>query len=481
MKSLLFLSLFTSVFLSSIASAQSGQIYPFQYFEHLPVQFDPGDSRVFPGVRASIQSSELNLDTTNVLYLAPKKAKVAVTSFVREEFAACQEVRNESVLSVELSNIYKDVVATYRAKAAFALELTTDVTNAKRSCKNALIAKSPDAVEICRLSKSLAELEAQEAESMSSTLKELNDLRDAASVRMDEYGNQYGGSAGAIVELWDKSELEEVKQRNPGKVVQIVPMGEIMFDFTADIEKDSALGVATPRRSALGFSLQGQSTTTAQTGGTPQAVTQVKTGESTALLISLSRLGACSEEGLERMGTFVYNYDTYGYIKGEASYNRHEFRKRLKTESTKKGFFTTKTSRKIIDEMTNSQEIKIAAYGDDAVSQAEMERRLKESLEKDILSEIAKRTTVDTLATDMNTPVQSPTAGATVAGDALLKCPDWRCQIGGYVLKTAAEIWGKGTTEDAFEQNWNSTYTNKWSSTTIHAGDGSSSALIKFK
>jgi len=475
-------TIFISLFWSAQASSgESGQIYPFQYFEGLPVPFDPGESQVFPGVRASIQNSELDVETTNVLYIAPKKAKVAVTSFVTEEFAACQEVRNDSVVTAELSNIYNDIVDTYRTQASWELELTRDVVHAKRSCKEALVAKQADANDLCALAKSLSQLAAEGAQDLNSSLKELNNIRDSIALRMDTYGHQYGGTAGAIVELWDQTEVEKVRQLNPGKEVHVVPMRDIMFDFSADVEKESVIGHVIPRRSALSFSLQGQTRKTSDVGGSPEAITQIKTGQSTALGITLSRLGACSHAGLERLGTFVYNFDTYGYIKGEASYKRSEFYKRLKKTATEKGFFTTKTSRKLIEDMVSSQEISITAFGDDMVSQAEMEKRLRESLENDMLAEMAKRVTTDTLAADFSGALQAPTPGAVAAGDALLKCPDWRCQVGGYVLKTAAEIWGSGATDESFEKNWSATYTNKWSSTTIHTAHGSSSALVKFK
>jgi len=231
----------SSIFTAAGAYAQGGQIYPFQYFESLPTSFEPGSSRVYPGVIASINSAELNVNPTNVLYVAPKKAKVAVTAFAANEFAGCQEVRNDSIVSDELSAIFKTTVDTLRVDSEFVLELATEETKAKRACKDAIVSRSSQKDELCKISRDLSELRAQSSEDLTPTLTKLNTIRDTVATRLDTYGNQLGGTAGAVVELWDKAEIEEVRSLNPGKIVQVVPLKNVTFNFEAGWEKNSAL------------------------------------------------------------------------------------------------------------------------------------------------------------------------------------------------------------------------------------------------
>ncbi len=463
-----------AIFTASGVKAQEGAVYPFKFAESLATSYDQGTSEVYPGVIASINNAELKVNPTNTLFVAPKRAKVAVASFAANEFSGCQEIKNDSIVTDELSAAFLDESKNLRQQSAWILELETDVLKAKRECKEAVLARSPEKTEICAVSKELSDLRSSSSEEILPTLKKINEIRDIVSTRLDTYGNQYGGTATAIVELWDRAEIDDVKQRNPDKNVLVVPIRDVSFNFIAGLEKNSALGEVIPRRNVLGFSLPSEAVKSDSAGGSPQAVTSVKTGKSTALLLSLSRLGACSKEDLIRAGTFNYKYDTFGYIRGEATYNKFDFYKRVKTKTTKNGFFTTKTTQSVVEEATQSESLRIAAMGDDLVSKNEMRERLLKAVEKRIMGEIATQVTSETSLE------AAPKPGASSAGDALLKCPDWRCQVGGYVLKTAADIWGKGTTEDAFEKKWNYDISEKWSETTMHTEDGSSSAEIRF-
>jgi hypothetical protein len=476
----------TSLFIAStmgsqyLAAQDAGLVLPFQYFESVPISFDPGGSHVFPGVRASISNAELKVRPTDLLFIAPKKAKVEVTSFAANEFAGCAEVKNDSVAADELSAVYRETVEILKNDSIFLVELNKDELEAKRACKKAIVDRSPDKNTLCEISRDLGKLRAESSQDLTPTLEKLNGIRETVSKRLDTYGSQLGGFAGAVVELWDKAELEDVRTRNPGKSVQVVPFQDITFDFVAGEEKNGALSQEIPRRGALGFSLQGETVRTDQEGGTAQAVTKIKTGESTAIGIVLSRLGACSGTEFARFGTFSYNFDTYGHIRGEASYNRYDYYRLVKKNSTKNGFFTTKTSRSVAEEMIKNEAMKISAFGDDEVSKEEMRDRLQKAVEKKIVDQMATRATSDVTPSVNATELTAPPAGADVAGDNLLKCPDWRCQVGGYVLKTAASIWGKGATEDSFMQNWNFTVNETWSETTMFQAQGSSSAKIRF-
>lgn len=471
-----------SLLLSPAARSQSAQVYPFQYFESLNVSFDAASSRVYPGVHTDLNGTDgLQVRPSNVLYVAPRKAKVGVTAFGANEFAGCAEVQNDSVVADELSSIFKEKTDQYKLDTSFTTEVQAKEIEAKRSCLAAMEAGAANAKSLCDLAKNYSSLRISSSESYASTLKELNEIREIVAKQLETYGNQYGGFATATVELWDKQEIDEVKAANPGKVVQIVPLkDEILFDFVPGLEKNSELGEVIPRRNALGFSLQGQSTRTDATGGSKEAVTQVKTGESTALGITLSRLGACSTADLKRAGTFNYKYDTFGYIRGEVSYNRFEFYKKVAKTKTKNGFFSTKTSSSVLEEMKKEQTLIISAMGDDKVAIEEMQERLEKITSESLLDLVATRSTTDVALGAELPSLEAPKAGADVAGDNLLKCPDWRCQVGGYVLKTAAAIFGQGATEASFERNWNFQDTTKYSETTLHQASGSSSAVISW-
>src|SRR5690349_16807781 len=100
-----------SMLLTSPGFSQSVQVYPFQYFDSRSVSFDAVSSRVYPGVQANINSTNgLHVTPSNVLYVAPRKAKVGVTAFGANEFAGCAEVQNDSVVADELSAIFKEKV-----------------------------------------------------------------------------------------------------------------------------------------------------------------------------------------------------------------------------------------------------------------------------------------------------------------------------------------------------------------------------------
>jgi hypothetical protein len=389
--------------------------------------------------------------------------------------ANCQALQSDKSVETTLAKVYESKAKVLESDQEFLVMLQKDEKAQNELCLQAMKTAAANKGEVCQLAKEYRQMRQDfTAESITPQIQELDTIRDSVSKRISEYGTQYGGYAGAIVELFDAAELDEVRQLNPGKAVQVVPIKNVVFSFNAGIEADAALGIATPRQTALGYYLQGESVTT-EPGGTKQAVTKLKSGQSVSLGIKLSTIGACQEQDL-RTANFNYSYDTFAYVRGTVSYNKYDFYQKIKKRSTKGGFFTTKDVYSVSEESKQTETIKIAAVSTDETIKKDMEANMLKMLEQRLTGEIADKVTADAPA------LKAPGNGADAFGDALLKCPDYHCQIGGYVLKGLSKTFGNEKTEENARLVWDKKFDENWSETTVfEADDGASSASIVFK
>ncbi len=465
--------------LSSPLFAQN-LILPFKYAEELTPAYNSAGSVVYPGAAAGIgTNTELNVHPVQTLFVAPKRSKVQLGAIVRSPGANCQAFEKDKLVETSLSDVYANKVKMLSEDDAFLLELKDAAREANRSCLDAMKKADTNKAQLCANAAELRKMEADVTkESVLPQLTALNDIRDMVSKRIADYGDQYGGYAGAIVDLFSPEEIAEVESANPNHDVKVVPIKKVFFSFNAGIEAQAALGQSIPRKTALGYYLDGQSTTTSANGGTKEAVTRLASGQSTALGINLSVIGACADTDL-RTAKFSYSYDTFGYVRGEVSYNLWQYYTRLEERKTKKGFFTSSDSHKVFEDTQNGDDLKVVAFGTDENLKSEMKDRMVTMLETKILGQMATRETPNVEVPDL----KAPESGASTTGKILTeKCPNQYCQIAGYALLALDSIFGKGTTRAEAEIRWNKKVNETWSETTIHeADDGASTAAIEFK
>lgn len=473
-------SLLLSLLVSLPAAAQEGAVLPFQYSEGLVPPFQQGQSRVLPGVMASISShADFKLTPTQTLFLVPSRAKVSLGEIVESPGASCQAFQKDRQLEDDLAAVVLSATQRLRQENAFADDMATKVDEAKKACFEATLKRAPEKQELCDTAKELRGLQKVFADDeLLPELEKLNKVRDMIAKRIEVYGTSYGGYAGAIVNLFDAAEVDEVQTLNPGYSVRLVNIKDVVFGFNASVEADAEKGLAVPRSTALGFTLQGESTTTAPSGGSVAAVTKLKSGQSTSLGIKLSVIGACAYKDL-RTASFNYSYDTYGYVRGVVTYNRWSYYSKLEEHKTERGFFTTKDSHEVSEQSKSEDTLKISAFGNDEQSKDEMRDRLQKLTEEKLLGMMAQKAT---LAVD--TPeLHAPASGASTSGKILTeKCPNLYCQIAGYSLLALDSIFGGGTTRAKAEAMWNNEQTIEWNETTTYvATDGASQAKIEFK
>jgi phosphoheptose isomerase len=455
-----------------------GMVLPFKYAEGPMTLINQAGSVVYPGVMNSAVNGQLQVVPTETLFVAPKKAKTQLAGIVQAPGSNCQAFNNDKAVETTLSEVYKSKVDTLASDQDFLVQIQTEEKAQNLLCLDAMKSSNPKKLEICALAKEYRQMRLDTmAENILPQIKDLNDVREMVSMRIADYGNQYGGYAGAIVSLFDQKELDDVQAANPGKNIRVVPVKKIIFSFNAGIEAAAALGDDIPRKTALGYYLQGESVTTKHEGGTPQAVTRLKAGQSVSLGINLSVIGACASADL-RTANFDYSYDTFAYVKGQVVYNKSDYYYRLQKKTTKGGFFTSSSSVKVTEESEQAQTLSVTAIGSDEVVKKEMKDHMLKLLEDKLLASVARK---EVAAVDA--PGSAPQNGATTAGQALTeKCPDYRCQIAGYTLLALSDIFGKGTTSGEVEAKFKETITEDWSETTVfEADDGASSAAIIFK
>jgi len=471
---------FLAVILSSPALA--AEILPMHYAEGFAGSIDSGESRVLPGAKVEIIDGKATAIPVPVLYIAPSKSRVAASQFQVNQAANCSVIKNELQVEATASTLASDAVKMVAEDFTLIKELNVDKDKAIKECLAARKTRQPDATEICAYKDELLETIKDLNETTAPVTASVQAILDSASKRINDFGSEIGGYAGADIRLFDKAEIDQVKQLNPGKEVRVVPMSKITFSFNPGEE---ALQGEIGRRTTIGYYLKGESMSAATPSGSLAAVTKIASCEATSLGILLSRLGAC-EPRLVRTGSFDYWYDGFGLLEGEVSYNKWVVYTKLEENKTKNGFFTTKTVKKVKEDLKNTETFKVAVVGkqqqggensgDYDVTQ--MAERLNDRLEKKMLRMMADKTDGVPSADALQSPGQN---GADVAGDALLKCPDVYCQIGGYALKTLSAIFGGQISRAEAQKQWDYLAKEVWSQTTVTPYLNTSNAVVEWK
>ncbi len=184
--------------------------------------------------------------------------------------------------------------------------------------------------------------------------------------------------------------------------------------------------------------------------------------------IQLSALGACpllDKSGLPEsinMGDLdtyisanvVYQYHVQVLRKHSISYNLGQLAKRIESSSEKGGFFSRKKVHSLTEESKSEKWIKFEMYSDDPTyNYTESYRQeIKEQFLNSVLQEVAY-VSFDNPGNYPSVALPTGASGASVASDALGKCPHPYCQVGMYAMKFLDATFGSKSAISEFIRN----------------------------
>lgn len=458
---------------------------PMKYFDDESVSYPAEVKRLMIGASAQMDAAgQVSVVPTGQLFVAPGKAKVTASGFQQYATANCQVIDNELANERTASDLFKfniEQVAAFREDVAYYNE---ESRAARRACTEARRTKAADAAEKCEYASEISKAVKELGEQLVPWTDQITKLTQGVTDRLDAFGRQPGGFAAATVSLFDPAELRAAQEANRGHRVTFVPVKNVTFGFTT---AEEGLGeAATPeatisRRSTLGYSLVGEPLPADATSGSVGANNAIRNGGEVALGITLSRLGACSAD-LRRAGVFFYEFDSFAYVQGRAMVNKWAAYKRIEENSSRGGFFRTKTVHKVYEDLKGGQIHSVIVQGvsENSPDYLSEKEKLEAAVLDDLIKEMAEAQALKADAHDvlgLPTPGQN---GATTIANDLQKCPHIYCQAGGFVLRGLSAIFGGSSSSDEVERNYNFKAERQYSYTTKLNDSGAASTMIEW-
>jgi hypothetical protein len=277
---------------------------------------------------------------------------------------------------------------------------------------------------------------------------QLDTLDSGVSSKVSSFGEEFGGTATAVVSSRSKKQYDELAAANPGYRFLPVRIQESRFTFAPAVYSVEARKIK--KATVLGVALAGAEPKEGLPGESMMSI--VNAAGSVGLTVSLSRLGACSSE---YRGTAAFNisFKSYSYLNGEVKYNKWQTYTRMEETQKKGGLFSNKVVHKLVEDMKAGDGYQFVLLDPSGTIDAEtMRSNMQGAMADRVLKMWGDIKAVETGGT-MGVPALGPN-GAMVAADGLSKCPHLYCQIGSYGLKTLNAIFGKEVTREEVQKSW---------------------------
>ncbi|MBF0313584.1 MAG: hypothetical protein HQK52_09215 [Oligoflexia bacterium] len=448
-------------------------------------------AQAMQGLINILKSSEINLDQ-KIIKQAQASGQCSYWNTIAETKQEVMNVRREALSPLVIKLQLKEAdLQTCKILHSAAPTECDPIRNEIQSLKLEIVQLNGKLQEAITEWLQARQSGAPHCASAASYLREINEITQAiAGIRgtiltmqnqvsetIIRMGEEYGGSAGAVISNHARKQQEELERANPGYIFRPIDAKKVYFHFLPEAQDwDKTIR----RRTVIGVAVQG-ATTSAGTSLTDSFARQVVSGNGgSAVLLTLSRLGACSDK-LVRAAGFNYEYNAYSYLKGAATYNK--WATYTKIESTKRtgGFLSSKTVHDLYEDMRAGQGFSFALETDDPNVDAEaMKEAIRQRLLNQILTDwamVAEMSNGGSLTRPGNSA-----HGAQVLADGVLKvCPHIYCVAGALVLKTLDAIFGSDVAREDVKKIWDVKASERFAWNKVYTHHGSSSTLVTWR
>jgi hypothetical protein len=325
----------------------------------------------------------------------------------------------------------------------------------------------------CTASTELQLNHAKFIEIVASSKSALQSIAQYSSDSMKTFGKELGGNAVAVISNNSSKQLAELSAANPGYEFRPILAENVRFQFLAGSE---AFPTAA-RQTVLGISALGaQSDENGKLSGESAKILTSGNG-SVAVNVTLSRIGACSDN-LVRAAGFFYDYKGYSFVKGNVEYSKFQAYEKFEEAGTSGGFLDSSSFHKLDQSMKGEQGFKFTVIQDDPSLDVE---EMKRTLRKELLAELIYNfTEAENSAVGGKLTLQAPGEnGAQVLADGLMKtCPHAYCQIGAVALKTLSAAFGSTSSREEIKKTHSQIVTDNFAWTTVYNRKGSSAVSV---
>lgn len=306
------------------------------------------------------------------------------------------------------------------------------------------------------------------------TLEELRERATETVLKVLQWNEKlaaYEGPKVRITVAADHNKLvQEYQKLNPRVEMRPMPISKSVLTFVGKVSRNigkapAALYMDMSGVKVPGSHFSGLKAEDEDGKGETQTVTLLSSGVSGQLVLSL--VGACPFYDT-RTGTFPENIETrrltsyvapsVDYIynvqvnrKYIAKYNLAELLKRIQKQSTKGGFFTSRTLNSLVIDNSSTGWFTFRSTSED--SRHEWDEQLAQTLKAQIIARLLARLGAKPVGSPEIPGIVAPgKTGANVASGALKLCPHIYCQAAGYVLEGLSAAIGGSTAVSEFIQ-----------------------------
>ncbi|MGE0763879.1 MAG: hypothetical protein AB7N80_11425 [Bdellovibrionales bacterium] len=296
-------------------------------------------------------------------------------------------------------------------------------------------------------------------------LEELRDKATEATLKVLKFNEALATYEGPKVRLTVNADhdlmVREYQRLNPKVVFRPMPIAKSVLTFVGKVTNNIGRAPA-----ALFMDLAGVRVSTDQfTGMKPEDELNSQSAMDSAILFSsavsgqlvLSLVGACPFYDMKsgqfpdvieaaKMTSYIapavdYIYNVQVNRKYEASYNLAELLKRIQKQSTRGGFFTTRTLHSLVVEQSSQGWFKFKSLSEDPRHQ--WDEQLAQTIKAGLVARLLQRLNAKPVApADVPGLIAPGKNGADTASSAMKQCPHIYCQAGAYILQGLSSVFG---------------------------------------
>lgn len=285
-------------------------------------------------------------------------------------------------------------------------------------------------------------------------------LEKTLMTHIENFGNKKGATAQVMFANSQTELLNEFRRMNPSLQVERLPV-QIALSFSVKTLGDMNLpaSIGSPAIPGVTAKFIGDGVTPSEDS--------VFFGNSISGQVDLSMIGACEVLKSGTTNSHVLNTQASALLIANATYQYHlqsgfgynisyslsEVMKKISESKTKGGFFSSSSTRKLVESADFKEVVKVKVYSTDPLLNDQLEQ-MAQDVRTEVLTRALNMVSKSYVYFDSKAGLemgQAPQPGAPVLANGVRKtCPHLYCQIGAFALDIAHAIFGSTSQRDEY-------------------------------
>jgi hypothetical protein len=388
----------------------------------------------------------------------------------------------ERLLDCETDACEEDLQADIEEAKALRTELRADLRALERAHRVAVAAFEQAEALVAAKQTDIRELDAHRddlAEAIAATAMQLKTM-------YFQYGQIEGGFGGIEFNSgWDAA-IDVLRAANAGKGFSFQPLPTSDVRIFPQLIPGGADGYLAGQSGVMAYTLNGRQISLADT---EQHLASFPSTMSSSVRLSL--IGACPVMDPDRWrlvpgagGTPLfglhagYSYPVAFRTRVTASFNRWRIYELIKRQTSRNGFFRSKTSISVEENIDEGTVWSFDFFNESEIT-SEEKKTIEDQLKAELMASVLQEMAVPSVgqAAGSLDPMPAPEYGALVFARGLDACGAWSpyCTVGAWALRGLHAVFGGASAETRFQQSNDRTITREYRSDAVQNTTGTTS------